>query len=172
MDPQQQSAVAPVEQGTEISAPEQSYTWQASEYIFHEKSASWYLLLWVAVAIMCGGLAFFKQWLSIAVVIAMAFAVLIYSRKQPRTLSYTLDQRGISIDGKEQPYNAFRSFSILEEVAWHEIDLEPARRFVPRLTLLCESDDIPVIEEILSNHLPRADRELDWIERLAKYIRF
>jgi hypothetical protein len=161
-----------IEDRTEITEPVQSYNWQASEYIFHEKPAAWYLVFWLLVAVTCGVLGFFQQWLSIAVVAAMSIAVLVYSRKPPRTLSYTIDNDGISIDGRVHSYDQFRSYSVLEEIGWHEIDLEPTRRFVPRLTLLCESDDVPVIEEALSQNLPRVDRDPDWIERATRYLRF
>jgi hypothetical protein len=167
--PQPQAVVEP---GIELSAPGQSYSWQASEYTFHEKSAAWYLVFWIVIAVICGILALLRQWLSIAVVAVMALAVVVYSRKQPRTLIYSIDSAGISIDGRVHPFTDFRSFSILQEVAWHEIDLEPAKRFSPRLTLLCESDDMDVIEGVLGGYLPRADRHPDLIERASRYLRF
>jgi hypothetical protein len=150
----------------------QSYTWQASEYIFHEKSLGWYGVFWLAVAIICAALGFFQQWLSIAVVVAMALAVLVYSRKPPRTLNYRVDGHGVTIDETSTPYANYRSYSVLEEVGWHEVDLEPTKRFVPRLTLMCESDDVDTIDAILSQHLPRVDRDPDWIERASRYLRF
>lgn len=150
----------------------QSYTWEASEYIYHEKPAFYYLGLWVATAIIAAVLAFFQQWLSIAVVIVMALAVMVYSRKQPRTLGYQLDATGVTIHGATQPFTAFHSYSVMQDTAWYSVDLEPNKRFVPRLTLICENDDIEIINKILSQHLPRVDRDPDWIERLTRYLRF
>ena len=175
--PPANAVVAPVpdvgpQQTSEVIAPTPSFTWEASEYVFHEKPAIWYLLLWVATALLAGGLGLLHQWISIVVVVVMAVAVMVYSRKEPRTLTYALDGQGISIDGKLSSYHLFKSYSAHEEVSWREIDLEPARRFAPRLTVLCEVENFDTIEEILTHHLPRVDREPDWIEKLTRYIKF
>ena len=157
---------------SEVIAPTPSFTWEASEYVFHEKSTVWYLVLWVIAAVLVGGLALLHQWLSIVVVVVTALAVMVYSRKEPRTLTYALDDQGISIDGKLSSYHLFKSYSAHQEVSWREIDLEPARRFAPRLTVLCEAENFDMIEEILDGHLPRVDRDPDWIEQVTRYIKF
>jgi hypothetical protein len=150
----------------------ESYTWQASEYIFHEKPLLWYGVFWLVIAVISGVLAFLRQWLSLVVVVAMSLAVVTYSRKQPRTLEYRIDDKGVTVDGRTLPHDQFRSFSVWEDVGWHEVDLEPTRRFVPRLTLICESEDVEHIVELMSQHLPRHDRHPDLIERATRYLRF
>ncbi|HUC87369.1 MAG TPA: hypothetical protein VMR75_03575 [Candidatus Saccharimonadales bacterium] len=161
-----------VQDSTEIIDPSHSFTWEASEFVHHEKPAIWYIGLWLAVAIICGILGLLRQWVSIAVVIVMALAVLVYSRKEPRTLQYAVDDHGVSINGKLSPYAHFRSFNLQVEVGWQEIDLEPSQRFAPRLTLLADADNIDQIEAILTNHLPKVDRDPDLIERLSRYLKF
>jgi hypothetical protein len=158
--------------GTEVIAPTPSFTWQASEYVFHEKPSGWYLILWGVVAVVALILGLLRQWLGIVVVVMMALAVVMYSRKEPRTLTYSLDDKGISIDGRVSSYNLFRSYSVHQEVGWMEIDWEPTRRFAPRLTILCEQGDFDQIEAIVASHLPHLDREHDWVEQLARYLKF
>jgi hypothetical protein len=174
--PQEPAPLAPADpasqNGSEVIAPTPSFTWEASEYVFHDKPFMWYVGLWGLTAILCGGLGLMHQWLSIVVVVVMALVVMVYSRKEPRTLTYALDDLGISIDGKISSYHLFKSYSIHQEVSWQEVDLEPARRFAPRLTVLCEIDNFDMIEDILSQHLPRVDRDPDWIESLTRYIKF
>lgn len=161
-------ATAPVAESSGL-AP---YSWRASEYIYHAKPASWYLGLWLLVAIVCGGLVYLQQWLSIGVAIMMALAITIYTRKEPRELNYRLDDHGVTVEDKTIPFMQFKSFSVAQEMAWHEVDLEPIKRFVPRLTLLCDSDELPQVETILAAHLPRDDREPDWVERTSRRLRF
>jgi hypothetical protein len=149
-----------------------NYSWQASEYIFHQKPLWWYGTLWLLAAGLCAGLAFFQQWLSIAVVVVMTGAVVVYSRKPPRTLNYRIDANGVTIEDKTLPHSQFKSFSVWEDVGWHEVDLEPNKRFAPRITLICESDDTDQIVALMTQHLPRQDRRPDWIERATRYLRF
>ncbi|HVE80547.1 MAG TPA: hypothetical protein VNA68_00145 [Candidatus Dormibacteraeota bacterium] len=147
-------------------------TWQASEYVFHEKPTFWYLSLILIMAALAAVLAYFQQWFSVAVVAVMTLALFMYSKKAPRTLNYQVDEHGITVEGKLYPYNQFRSYGVLQEVAWRSIDLEPSRRFMPRLTLICENDNFESIGQVLAAHLPRADRKLDMVERLSRYMRF
>ncbi len=165
-----------VEQSDENLADDEDlappFSWEASEFVFHEKPAGWYLALFAAAALLGGGLAWFKQWIAIAMVAVMTLAIITFSRKQPRTLHYQVDEAGITIDGKLHPYELFKSYSLHPQVGWKEIDFEPAKRFSQRLTVLCEEDAFDQIEDVLVQQLPRVDREPDFIEKLSRTIKF
>ncbi len=152
--------------------PEETFSWQASEYIHHDKTKQWYIIVIVGALALAAGLAAFQQWFSIPVVIAMAAAIVVYGARAPRVLNYSLDDHGITIEGKSYPYSQFRSFAVVQDVAWHSIDLEPTQRFMPRLTILFDNDDFAVIVNLLSGYLPEVDRSPDWIERLSRYLKF
>lgn len=171
MEIEEGQAVAP-HNGTEVIRPDHSYSWQASEFIYHEKPAGWYAGLWAIAAALSLVLGLTGQWLAIGVVTVMALAIAVYSRKQPRTLDYTVDGHGVSVDGKLRPYRQFLSFSIHPDLSWASVDLEPAQRLTPRLTLLCGNDQLDRIEAILSDHLPKVQRAPDLTERLARYLKF
>ena len=111
-------------------------------------------------------------WLAIGVVVVMALAIVVYSRKQPRTLSYTVDDHGVSVEGKLSHYDQFRSYSTHPDLSWGSIDLEPTQRLAPRLTLLCENEQLERIETILADYLPKLQRTPDLIERLSRYLKF
>jgi hypothetical protein len=85
---------------------------------------------------------------------------------------YELTPKGISIDGKSYAYKEFRSFGVLSDVEWHTIDLEPTKRFSPRITVLFSDDDFDEIVGHLELHLPREDQRPDVIDRLSRYLRF
>lgn len=150
----------------------ESFSWEASEFVHHDKPAGWYALFFLAVVLLAAVFAYFHQWMSIAVVATSAAAILVYTRKQPRTLAYTLDSKGITIGTRFEPYNHFRSYNIQPEVAWHEFDLEPAKRFAPRLTVLASDEEFELISKLLSAHLPYVKRAPDAIDRATRYIKF
>jgi hypothetical protein len=161
-----------VQDSTEVIDPTPSFSWEASEFVNHDKPLQWFLGFWLFIAVICGVLGLLHQWLSIVVVVIMAMAVLVYSRKEPRVLTYALDDKGVSINGNLSPYNHFRSYNVQQQVGWEEIDLEPTKRLGARLTLLADSDSRDQIEAILQQHLPRVDRTPDVIERLSRYLKF
>ena len=157
---------------TELESDEPAFQWQASEYVQHHKGAGWYMGLAAIFLVLLGVAIFTQQWLSIAVFIVMAVAVVVYAHKPPRILTYMLDFKGITIENKFYSYDQFRSFAVLQDLEWHAIDLEPTQRFMPRLTVIFVSEDLEGIVEHLSLHLPRSDRQPDLIERLTRYVRF
>ncbi len=102
----------------------------------------------------------------------MAAAVVVYASKEPRILTYRIDNHGITIEQKRNPFSNFKSFTVLKETGWHMIDLEPTQRFMPRVSIIFDSEDLDNITELLEQKLPRVDRDPDWIERLTRSIRF
>jgi hypothetical protein len=166
------SAVATLEDA-KVEQPElDSFSWQASEYIHHDKKPGWFVILFLITAVLVGVAVLFQQWFSIPVVLVMAIAVLVYAVKPPRVLNYSLDESGITIDAKHYPYPQFRSFAVVQDVGWHSIDLEPTQRFMPRLTILFDNDDFSTIVGVLSESLPEVDRQPDWVERATRFLKF
>ena len=152
--------------------PEVAFSWEASEFVHNHKSPSWYGVLALLVAVLASLAVWLHLWLEIGVFLAMGAAVVVYARKPPRTLLYELSEEGVHIDGKLRPFTDFRSFGVMPDDEWHSIDLEPAKRFSPRTVLLFNSEDFEPIVSHLELHLPREDRDLDFIERLTRYVRF
>jgi hypothetical protein len=159
--------VAPVEQG-----PEEPYGWQASEFVHHQKTIVWYVVVGVGVLVLSMIAAALHLWLEIGVFIVMGIAIMVYGSKPPRTLSYELNDKGVHVDEKVYAYEEFRSFGVVHDDAWHSIDLEPTKRLSPRLVLLFGDDDLDAILAHLERHLPREDRQPDLIERITRYVRF
>lgn len=160
------------EELAELRANEVAYSWQASEYVHNHKGAGWYWGLTALLVVLTGAAALLHYWLEIVAFLAMGGAIFVYARRPPRTLLYELTSNGVKADGKEYPYTEFRSFGVLSETEWHTIDLEPTKRFSPRMTILFEDDDYDIIVEHLELHLPRVDRDPDVVEWLTRLLRF
>jgi hypothetical protein len=156
----------------EARANEVAFSWQASEYVHHHKGVGWYAGLAGAIAVLILILALLRYWLQIAVFVAMGIAIFVYAKKPPRTLMYELTPKGITIEGKQYPFSNFRSFGVLKDEEYHTIDLEPVKRFSPRINILFNPDDLESIVGHLELHLPRTDREPDIIEKASRYLRF
>ena len=155
------------------TAPDvEAFSWQASEYLHHEKNALWYVIFFGVVAVSVGAAGFFQQWITMVLIAAMAAAIYLYAVRPPRILGYSLDDEGVTIEGKFHSYDNFRSFAVIEDIGWHAIDLEPTQRFMPRLTILFDTGDFQPIVNALQASLPEVDRKPDWVERLTRFLRF
>ncbi len=156
----------------EQAGPEIAFSWQASEFVHNHKSIGWYAALWGVVAVLVLGAGLLHLWLYIGVFLVMGVAVMVYARMPPRTMTYELSNEGVHVDGKLFPFSDFRSFGVIPDEEWHSIDLEPTKRFSPRMVLLFNTEDLDSIVGHLELHLPRQDRELDLVERATKFLRF
>ncbi len=160
------------EQLERLRSQEAAFTWRASEYVQHHKSALWYAGLVVLAAGLVGVAIWLHYWLEIGLFAVAAVAVVVYARKAPRILTYEVSPQGITVDGKLHPYEMFRSFGVLPDLSWHTIDLEPAQRLMPRMAILFDETDFDQIIGHLELHLPRVDRQPDVIERITRVVRF
>ena len=169
----------------QIDAPIE-FSWQASEYVQHHKSPLWYAGVVGAVVVLSVGAAWLpglimggsagglnlEFWLSTALFVVMGAAVIIYAQRPPRMMQYDLSADGMAVNGRLYSYHQFRSFSVVRDIAWHAIELEPTQRFMPRMSVLFNDDDFEAIVGHLVGHLPRVDRNPDMIERVTRYLRF
>ena len=162
----------PITETTANQAVPAKFSWQASEYIHHEKRPLWFVGLFALAALLAAYCVWVHNWTGLAVLAMIVVAVIKFGLTQPAVRQLTLDDQGLSIDQKLYRYDQFRSFSVMPDVAWHSIDLEPLRRFQPRLTIYFDDKDAETIISLLSAQLPRVDRLPDIIERLARAVKF
>lgn len=151
---------------------EYQITWQASEYVHHEKEALWFAVFGlVAAAILTGTYLLLKDVVSIIVVALMAIAVVIYANRKPKSLTYELDDHGVVIDGRTYDYSSFKSFSIIQYGVVETIFLDPLDRFMPPISIYFAPDDGEKISSILGEYLPYRDKQPDYIDRIVHRLR-
>lgn len=149
-------------------------SWSASEFVSHEKAASWYLLLGL-VAVIVAGIIFLitREVFSIVVVIVLAAALAVFGNIKPRTLNYAIDETGIQIGDKFLMYSDFRSFAVVEDdTNMPSVQLLPQRRFMVPITVYFAPPDEDIIVSTLGNFLPFEHKKRDAVDRWSSRIRF
>lgn len=150
-----------------------SITWTASEFIAHHKTAAWYLQLAAAAIIAAAIIGFITKDVITALTILVAAGLLAaYANRQPRELTYRIDQSGLHVGPRFYHLEDFRSFSVMAEGAFASISFTPLKRFAPMLTIYYDPNDQQKIVDVLSTRLPLQQRKADPIDRLMWRIRF
>ena len=148
-------------------------TWEASEYIHHQKSAGWFVILVLGTLAIASGLYFLlKDVFSVIVLFIMAATLGIYANRPPRTLRYSLSHSGLTIDKKHFPLDEFKSFSLAQEGAIYSATFFPTRRFMVPVTVYFSQADEPKVTTVLANSLPHEERPPDVIDRWSSKLRF
>ena len=156
-----------------MSRSDKAISWTASEFIAHQKSAGWYLILG-GTAIVVAGIIYLltKDIISVIVVLVGALTLGVYGARQPRQIDYRLDTSGVTMGPKHHLYEEFRSFAIVPEGAFSSIVFMPLRRFGQLTTIYYAPADEDKIVGLLNNVLPLETHRLDAVDQLMRRIRF
>lgn len=155
------------------SAVPSSIAWTASEFIEHEKSFSWYLLLALAAVVVSGGLYWLTRDLITAIIIGLVAIIFgIAAARKPRQIDYVLDAKGLTVGNRFLPFNEYRAFTIEQEGAITSVSLYPLKRFVPLTVVYLDPQDEDKVINLLSEYLPLDQSRNDPVDRLMRRIRF
>jgi hypothetical protein len=147
-------------------------SWQAAEYIQHSHSPLWYAGLGaLTIGFLLLLVLVLHEWLSAVVVLLVVVSIVVYAHRAPRTLAYTLTATGIMIGEKYYPYSDFHSFAVLPYHGQMNVELDPLKRFMPRISLPADEQNLDALIEVLGSRLPRSDRKPDPIDRLTHYLK-
>ena len=150
-----------------------SISWTASEFVAHDKSSDWYVLLGLGTVAATGLMyVLTKDLISAAVVVLASIIFAVYGAHKPRQLEYRVDIRAVTIGGKTYGYDQFRSFSVIPEGAFSSIVFMPLKRFAVPITIYYAPQDEDKIVELLSVQLPYEQRRRDAVDSLMRKVRF
>ena len=150
---------------------DQPVKWQAPEYVQERRSPWWFIAFWLITALLMVIAAFVvKSWSFTLLVPAMAAALMIYSHRPPRMLTYVLSGKGIYINDKLHPLGEFRSFGVLREESLPSIMLIPVKRFRPGLTVHFPEEAGEVIVDMLGSRIPMQELKLDMFDQLIRKL--
>lgn len=155
-----------------VIAADEPITWQASEYVHHDKQAIWYVAL-IGVTIALLALAIFmKAWTFAALIVALGVGIGVLAGRPPHTARYTLSESGLRVNEKNFAYHDFRSFGVIQEDAFASVVLIPTKRFMPAVNIYFPTEMGEQIVDILGSFLPMEQIELDLVEKIARKLHF
>lgn len=146
--------------------------WTASEFIAHQKNASWYIIvLFASIAVSAGVFLLTRDISSTVMLVIAGGAVAFMGAKKPRTLKYIISDKGISVEEKFYGYDLFKSFSVIEEGEVASIYLSPLKRFMPAITMYFDPQEADKILDVLDAYLPEEHRDHDFLDKMTRKIR-
>jgi len=156
-------------------AEDEPVHWSASEYIHQEKNGLWFVIFgivvisFVAIDILLIKSFFYS--FSILILI-MAFAIIMYSRRPPRIIDYTLSgDQGLYVGERLYHFSEFKSFGLIKDQGEHSIMMIPVKRFSPGLTVYFPEESGEKIVDIFGARLPMQDLKLDAIDIIVRTLR-
>lgn len=150
-----------------------SMIWTASEFIEHQRGIGWYVLLVIfTAALAAGAYLISKEYFAVAIIILVGIIVGIAAGRKPRQIQYELNNQGIHIGAKFYKYSDFRSFSIIREGVISSVEFSPIKKTRLPVAAYFGPGDEERIMDIIGQHLPYEERQLDAVDKLSRRLRF
>lgn len=147
--------------------------WQASEYVEHEKSAKWFIILaLITLAFVALAVFLLKNYTFAVLLVVMGTAIAVWAKRPAQQMSYQLDATGVWVNNKFFGIHEFRSFGLLQDGAIYAVVLLPNKRFSPGVTVYFPHELGEQIVDTLGAALPMQETEPDWIDKLTRKLNF
>jgi hypothetical protein len=148
--------------------------WEAQEYIARDRNGGWYVGLFV-VAAAASALAIWLMgwgsWSFIALIVVSVVALMVYTKRPPRMLHYSLSDKGLSEGNKLYDFGQFKAFGVLNDGPHFSIVLIPRKRFSPRVSVYFPEAQGEEIVDMFGDRLPMENVKLDMIDKMVRFLR-
>lgn len=147
--------------------------WVANEYIDQDKNGLWYVLFaLVVLGLISVDIFLLKSGSFSVLVLVMAAAVIIYSRRPPRSIQYTLSgKQGLYVGDHLYNLADFKSFGLIRDGENNSIMLIPVKRFAPGVSVYFPEEAGEKIVDILGARLPMETLTMDIIDIIVRRLR-
>jgi len=165
--------VTQVEANKKIEIDNAPVHWSANEYIHEEKNAIWFIIFaLIAVAFVVADIFLIKSYTFSVLVVVMSISIIVYSKRPPRLIDYTLSgDQGIYIGDELHHFSEFKAFGLIKDGTHYSIMLIPTKRFSPGISVYFPDELGEKIVDILGMRLPMKPLKLDVIDILIRKLR-
>lgn len=155
---------------------EKEIQWSAPEYHYYEKGVAWYWLL-IIIAIIVGVLALLQKNFLFMVFTALAAVLgLFWGRRQPKTVNFILNQKGLDMDGKRfYAFESLAGFALLpsyENSEISELVIKTKQQISGWIKITIASQRAEQISEFLKRNLPEIEYQESMAEHIARILKF
>lgn len=147
------------------------YSWKSPQRVFVPRNRKWFLYIILIVLLMALILLFFRQFITIAPLLAIAFVAYVLSSVPPEDVEHTITTQGINTGGHSYLWDELSDFWFTNKNEQTLIHIDTYLYFPRRLILLVGDGDREEIKNHLVNYIPfREIPKLSWMDRLADFL--
>lgn len=146
------------------------YAWQAPARLFKKRNREFYSTVAAIIFLVSVILLFAKEFLLIAVILALGFVSYMLSSVEPEEVDHRLTNKGVRTSGKLYRWQQLGRFWWEDKWNQQVMHVELPFQFPGELILLLGKGDKEAIEEIASQYLINEKPESTWVERAAQWL--
>ena len=150
-----------------------AYSWTAPEYHYHEKSANWYIAVFIVVGTVSAIAAVYKNYLLTTLSLLAGFAIALHGARHPRVVEMHIDDHGLRVGNRLFRYKQMKSFCMLrhpQEGTFLSVELDSM--LTPRTSILLGDADPQDIHDALIHRVPYEEYEESLLDILLRAVGF
>ena len=160
------------ENGDTPTAASDTINWDAKEHITHQRGSLWFVVLVLAaLALLALSIFLLKSYTFAALIVVSVIALLVYVKRPPRDIHYSLSNKGLQIDDKVHDFDQYKAFGVLKDGSYFSIILIPKKHFAPAATVYFPENQGESIVDLFGSYLPMQEVKLDAVDRLIRKLR-
>jgi len=146
-------------------------SWEAEEYITHDKNAGWYIGLAIVGLLLIALSVWLKWWTFTALILLCIVSLLIYVLRPPRKIKYSVSAKGLTEGDRTYHFEDYRAFGVLQDDTNFAIVMMPRKRFSPAVTIYFPKAKGEEIVDVFGARLPMEEVKLDMIDKIVRKLR-
>jgi len=149
--------------------------WSAPEFHYYEKDIVWYWLVLIVTLILVVIALWQKNFLFAVFLIVAALLTIAWARRTPKTIDFTLSEKGLDIGGKKfYPYEGLTGFAIVsgdQDTGFDELIVKTKGQLNALIKIIIISGESGAIKNLLSRFIPEIEYQESVSDRLARMLR-
>ena len=144
--------------------------WQAPMRPFKKRDREYYTTIAAIVFLLAVILLFLKEWLLIAVMVALMFVAYVLATVKPESVEHEINTMGVLTGEKTYKWSELERFWFSKKWKDTILHIDTNLRFPGRLMMLLSDQDEKKIKDILAKYVQFEVPEETFMDRSAKWL--
>lgn len=142
-------------------------SWDAPEYIQHEKSLSWYIAAGIIATALIGyGIMYSNITLSLAVFAFAGVYLYLHKYSPPKITHIQISDLGVTVGKQFYPYTQIQAFWIIYTPRTQTLNLKISREFLNEISIQLGDTAPGELRQTLLQHIPELEGKTEKITDL------
>lgn len=147
-------------------------SWQAPEFIHHEKGGLWFALATIVTFLLIVNAILNKQWTA-AIVFALLLGVIyLFAHEQPRQHIVVISNIGIHVGGRFYPFAEVKSFWLVYHDNARTFNFQTTGGWGTTITVQLDDLDPALIRSALQGEVPEEKNKYEpFLDKLGRWLK-
>ncbi|OHA93121.1 MAG: hypothetical protein A3H52_02080 [Candidatus Zambryskibacteria bacterium RIFCSPLOWO2_02_FULL_39_26] len=147
-------------------------SWQASEYLYKEKTADWYWIVGIITVSVALIAIILNNVIFAILIIVSSFTLSLFASKKPAIIDIEISNHGVTVGKTHYVYKDLDSFWVETRENYPKILIKSKKVLMPYIIIFIENFSSEEVRDELLKYLPEEEHIEPFLEKLLLYLGF